>query len=308
MSLNVMYEQREQDIVFLSGRHHVDAPPHLHRELEVIALLEGDVLACADSLHCEMHAGDLFFSFPNQIHSYEQLTPETHVGFLFKPDLVPEMMELFTVGLPKSPVIVGGANDPRIRALLDALLETRTRGSFPYLHELRRGYLLALCSEVLPRMDVAKLPGDSEALRAIVSFCTRNFAENLSLSLLEEKLHLNKYYISHLFCDKLGLRFNDYINSLRISEACRYLSGSAHSVTEIALLVGFNTSRTFNRAFVRQMGESPTDYRRRKLAQTGKEARAPRPPAQAVSPSLHPGAHEGGRDGDAAGKDLCCCP
>ncbi len=303
MSLNVFYEQREQDVAFL-GRHRVDAPPHLHRELEVIALLEGDVLACADSLHCEMHAGDLFLSFPNQIHSYETLSAkEEHLGFLFKPDLVPEMMELFTMSLPKTPVIVGGAADPKIRLLLDALLETRSREPFPHLHDLRRGYLLALCSELIPRMDVVKLPGDSEALRAIVSFCTRNFAENLSLSLLEEKLHLNKYYISHLFCDKLGLRFNDYINSLRVSEACRYLLNSAHSVTEIASLVGFNTPRTFNRAFIRQKGESPTDYRKRKLVH--KEGAAPkreeRPSSMPASSSLSEGAL------DSCCEDGCCC-
>ncbi|MBE6605155.1 MAG: AraC family transcriptional regulator [Ruminococcaceae bacterium] len=33
-------------------------------------------------------------------------------------------------------------------------------------------------------------------------------------------------------------------------------------LTQIASLVGFNTSRTFNRAFVRQMGTTPSDYRR----------------------------------------------
>ena len=103
---------------------------------------------------------------------------------------------------------------------------------------------------------------DSGALRAIVSFCTANFAENLSLALLEEKLHLNKYYISHLFSKKLGLRFNDYINSLRISEACRYLLNSDTSITEISELVGFNTQRTFNRAFIKAMGQTPGEYRK----------------------------------------------
>ena len=262
MSLNVRYEQKTQDIAFLGG-HNVQCLPHLHRELELICLLEGEVVAYADSTRCVLHAGDVFLTFPNQIHSYEKRTPETHVGFIFKPDIVPEMMETFTMGLPQSPVIKGAANEPRIRALIDALTETREREPFSHLSDLRRGYLLALCAELIPLMTVVKLPvGDSESLRTIVSFCTRNYAENLSLSLLEEKLHLNKYYISHLFSGRLGLRFNDYINSLRISEACRYLLNSDHSITEIGSLVGFNTPRTFNRAFIKQMGVSPTDYRR----------------------------------------------
>ncbi|MBQ8309457.1 MAG: AraC family transcriptional regulator [Clostridia bacterium] len=272
MSLNVRYEHRfSQDVSFLQGVANIQCLPHLHHELEMICLLEGSVVAYADSVRCEIHAGDIFLSFPNQIHYYEGDPFERHVGFIFKPDLIPEMMETFTMGLPQSPVIRGAANDPRVRTLIDSLFGTYDREDYPHISELRRGYLLALCAELLPRMTIVKLPvGDSESLRAIVSFCSRNYAENLSLSLLEEKLHLNKFYISHLLSGKLGLHFNDYVNSLRVSEACRYLSNSDYSITEIGSRVGFNTPRTFNRAFIKQMGVSPTEYR--KMRQSGKQS------------------------------------
>ena len=291
MSLNVKYEQKLPDIAFLGG-HNIQCMPHLHRELELICILEGEVVAYADSVRCELHAGDLFLTFPNQIHSYEKLTPETHVGFIFKPDLLPEMMETFTMGTPRSPVIRGGAYDPQLRALIDALTDTREQLGTSHLPELRRGYLLALCAQLLPRMTIVKLPvGDSETLRTIVSFCTQNYAENLSLSLLEEKLHLNKYYISHLFSGRLGMGFNDYINSLRISEACRYLLNSDNSITEIGSLVGFNTPRTFNRAFVRQMGMSPTEYRKQRLREIKEHIRnsmEPPTPHHTVPSSITP--------------------
>ncbi|MBE6588745.1 MAG: helix-turn-helix domain-containing protein [Ruminococcaceae bacterium] len=264
MSLNVKYEYKSQDIAFLAGNS-LSPLPHLHRDLEMICILEGEAVAYADSTRCELHAGDVFLSFPNQIHYYETHTPMKHVGFIFKPDLLPEMMETFTMGLPQQPFIRGVASEPQVRVLIDALFETHGRENYPHLSELRRGYLLALCAELLPRMTVVKLPvGDSASLRAIVSFCSRNYSENLSLSLLEEKLHLNKFYISHLISGKLGLRFNDYVNSLRVSEACRYLLNSDHSITEIGSLVGFNTPRTFNRAFIKQMGVSPTEYRKQR--------------------------------------------
>ncbi len=264
MSLHIVYEHKHSDITFIGGNQ-IQCMPHLHRELELIYMVEGEVVAYADSIRYTIGPGDVFLTFPNQIHSYEKLTPETHIGFIFKPDLLPELMETFTMGIPHSSVISRAGDDPGIRTLLEMLYATRERESFSHLSELRRGYLLSLCAELIPRMRISKLSvGDSETLRTIVSFCTRNYAENLSLSLLEEKLHLNKFYISHLFSGRLGLRFNDYINSLRTSEACRYLLNSDYSITEIGSMVGFNTPRTFNRAFIRQMGISPTEYRKQR--------------------------------------------
>lgn len=269
MSLNVFYERKSQNVSFLGGVNTLHCLPHLHRELEMVCLLEGESVAYADTVRCELHAGDVFLSFPNQIHYYDRGPHESHVGFIFKPDILPELMETFTMGLPRSPVIRGALEFPQLRVLVDALYSTREREHDAHVSDLRRGYLLALCAELVQRMTVDKLPvGDSNSLRAIVSFCNRNYAENLSLSLLEEKLHLNKFYISHLISGKLGLGFNDYVNSLRVSEACRYLLNSGHSITEIGALVGFNTPRTFNRAFIKQMGMSPTEYRRKKQTES----------------------------------------
>lgn len=266
MPVHFLYEKKIQPISYgdyTEGKHQLQCSPHLHRELELVCMLEGDTVAFADSNREEIHSGDIFLTFPNQIHYYESHGVEKYHIFILKPDLMPEFVELFTMGIPETPVVRGALGEERVKNTVDALQFACKQEKSPYSTDLVRGYLLALFSEILPRMPIRKLAlGDSDALRAIVSFCTQNFSENLSLSLLEEKLHLNKYYISHLFSRKLGLRFNDYINSLRVSEACRYLLNSDLSITEISNLVGFNTLRTFNRSFIKQIGVSPSEYRK----------------------------------------------
>ena len=250
-------------------------------------MMEGETTVCVDSTRHTLRAGDVFLSFPNQIHSYESHGPERFYLFIIKPDLMPDLMETFTTGVPTSPIIQGAANRVHIRRLFDSLAETCTEDSAErsYTATLRRGYLLALFSELLSMMSITRLSvSDCGALRSIVAFCDKNYSENLSLSLLEEKLHLNKYYISHLFSEKLGLRFNDYINSLRISEACRYLVHTDHSITEISEIVGFNTLRTFNRAFMKQLGISPSEYRKKDLSSSKQKSGG----APAVEPQVVP--------------------
>ena len=281
MSLNnIRYEHRSS---LLSMREHtvggtpgkLACAPHLHRDLELVYMIEGQSVGYADTVRCEIDTGDIFLTFPNQIHFYESHMQENYMIFIFSPDLLPEFSEMLTMAIPKSPLLKGAGTSPEVRRLLSALMESKsllnTGAEDSYLRNLNRGYLLSLFSLLLPQMDLEQIAlNESGALRAIVSFCTRNFSENLSLSLLEERLHLNKYYISHLFSKKLGLRFNDYINSLRVSEACRYLLNSNESITEISEHVGFNTQRTFNRAFIKAMGMTPGEYRKKNFSNTVK--------------------------------------
>ena len=278
MSLNVKYEQRSA-ILSIKDRNNrrgkLGCMPHLHREIEMVYMLDGDAIGYADTVRTEIHSGDIFLTFPNQIHFYETLGPEKFWIYIFSPDLIPEFSETLSLAIPSTPLLKGAGEQPEIKRLLTALIENKERmndSDDPYLNNLNRGYLLSLFSLLLPQMELEQISiSDSGALRAIVSFCTSNFSENLSLSLLEEKLHLNKYYISHLFSQKLGLRFNDYVNSLRISEACRYLLNSDSTITEISETVGFNTQRTFNRAFIKAMGITPGEYRKKNFTASKQE-------------------------------------
>ncbi|MBQ9806466.1 MAG: helix-turn-helix transcriptional regulator [Clostridia bacterium] len=272
MSLTpIKYEKRIQDIYFRDMRENktrsIACAPHLHRELELVYFVEGETIGVADSARNILRGGDVFLSFPNQVHSYIKTSDvERYVIFILKADMIPEFAELFASGVPESPVIQGAGNDPQIKLLFELLINAckATEEGDTYGAAQRRGYLLALFSALLPRMKISKLSlGDSNTLRSIVAFCAQNYSENLSLSLLQERLHLNKYYISHLFNDKLKIRFNDYINALRINEACRFLANTESSITEISEQVGFNTLRTFNRAFMKHVGSSPSDYRKR---------------------------------------------
>lgn len=270
MSLNVRYEKKDKDIYYgISGPcNRLQCSAHLHRELELVLYRAGETVAAADSRRYNLKPGDLFLTFPNQIHSYETAVKEDYSIMILKPDLIPELSDELELSVPESAVVAGGAFDQRINALFDAIVAIcrQPEEAVSYRTEKLHGYLLALFAEILSGMKLIGVPqDDSGALRSIIFYCTRHYMGDLSLSVLSDKLGLNRYYISHLFSQKLGMRFNDYVNSLRISEACRMLLNSDDSVTDICFHVGFGTLRTFNRAFIKHTGRTPSDYRKSAL-------------------------------------------
>ena len=239
-------------------------PPHLHRDLELVCLWEGEIDLRVDATAYSMRSGDLLLIFPDQVHSFEDERDARYYRIRVSPDLFPDLAAEFHGNAPASPILIGALYLSKIRSLLDTLEELvrDPEGEHEYSQSVRRGYLQALLSELLSMTAVRRVGKETVTVRAIVAFCTANFAESLSLDLLSERLGLNQFYISRLFGERVGLPFNDFINLLRLCEACRYLRHTKLSVSDICERVGFNTPRTFNRAFLKHFGTSPSEYRR----------------------------------------------
>jgi AraC-like DNA-binding protein len=86
----------------------------------------------------------------------------------------------------------------------------------------------------------------------------------LKLETLADKLELPKHYVSQVINQHFQVNFFEYINLLRIQEAKELLLASdknAMNIIEVAYAVGYNTKNTFNNAFRRIVGLTPTEFR-----------------------------------------------
>ena len=63
-----------------------------------------------------------------------------------------------------------------------------------------------------------------------------------------------------------GVLFNDVLDELRFRAAKSYLAQRDIAATEVAYLLGFAEQSSFNRAFKRWAGQTPTEYRRQATA------------------------------------------
>ena len=237
---------------------------HLHYHIELALVTEGKTRVTIDNSVYDVEAGDIIIVFPNQVHRFDTIEREKYILLIVNPDIISELTRMFTSFLPQNNLIKGGALCEDLWYLASKISD-EYYGNESFREEILRGYLLAFFGRILQKMQLKDIESkESNVLGLILNYCINNYDKNISLDILEKELHISKYYISHTMSNKLHMGFNDYINSIRVSNACKYLKKTDKSITEISDLVGFNTMRTFNRAFQKQMNMTPSEYRAKK--------------------------------------------
>jgi len=86
--------------------------------------------------------------------------------------------------------------------------------------------------------------------------------ESLSLKRLSEEVRESENHISETLSQHLNTNFFQFVNGFRIEAAKTALIESTKQVTIIAFEVGFNSKSTFNTAFKKIVGQSPSVYRK----------------------------------------------
>jgi AraC-like DNA-binding protein len=88
----------------------------------------------------------------------------------------------------------------------------------------------------------------------------------VSLTDLSEQLSVSTKHLSQVINQSFNKSFFDFINSYRIQEARQILKESRDdklTVLEVMYQVGFNSKSSFNTAFKKETGQTPTEFRKK---------------------------------------------
>ncbi|MDC3255098.1 helix-turn-helix domain-containing protein [bacterium] len=111
------------------------------------------------------------------------------------------------------------------------------------------------------RLVIMRQNEEPAAVTKTKRFIVENFAENLSLGQMAFQSGVSTFYLCKCFKKATGMTLTEFIGRVRIEKAKLILLNSSHSISEIALDVGFNSLSQFNRMFSRYVGEPPTKFR-----------------------------------------------
>lgn len=247
---------------------------HFHKEMELTLFTDGEGTRFVGDAIGAFGSGDLVLlgeRLPHHWHtsgsssglSIQWHFPESHPVWAFPENL--ELRQLFKRA--ERGLHLRGRTAATVTALMQEV--ARGRGAGQLATMLR---LLAEVAEA-PEADLALLSSRSfshraeshhqKAISRSVQYLVANFRDEVRLDDLLKISGLSRPTFARQFKQHSGRSFSAFVNQLRLQAARRELRDGDRGVLDVALACGFRQVTFFNRLFRRELGCTPTEYRRR---------------------------------------------
>ncbi len=244
---------------------------HWHKEFEVIRVISGKLNAFIDNVEYTLFGGDILVASSGCLHRaipddciYECMVFDLNMLRKQQNDVIAEYI---------LPIL---NSNVRISSLIpkdDGLLYATINSVFYAMRYKNKYYELDVYSGLFKFFSLMYSQGNivptanklrtqqAEKISALLDWIEVNFAEPVSLKLLAEKCSLSEKYLCKIFKIYTSKTPIEYINELRIENACHEMTVKGHSVTESAISSGFNDLSYFSKLFKSQKGMTPKQYR-----------------------------------------------
>ncbi len=250
---------------------------HAHEEYELHLIVETRGKAFVGDYIGDFKAGDLFMTGPNLPHNWitdqvwsqpvetrDMLIQFSHESVEKLADGFPEFSPVLQLlQLAESGIFFEGFNPTFARGHMESIRDNRGAERIlafvrflVRLHEHAEKKTLSLSKLIQPE-------GGSKQARIalVVDHVTKNYFDGFSVAQAAKMANMTEITFSRNFYAVTGHSFVDFLNRIRIGQACGMLYASDAQITAIAQEAGFRNLANFNRHFLKVRGMTPSEYR-----------------------------------------------
>ncbi len=271
-----MYTEHKNEGIYLDKEVRVPTftmtYEHVHDYCEIFYLKSGNCIYSIKNALYHLSAGDLFIVAPGDSHCtrYEGSVPCERIVLSCRLDSIPKEFQekhptLITSLSHSGKVIFSKKICMELEHLLKQMLNENNipdEYSFDFLqHQLVLLLLWIQRNGIFVYEQIDQTKEISFDIEKALRYIALNFSLPLKLEDVAREINLSPTYLSKKFKKITGLTFTEYVNFIRIRQACQMLLTTDGSITQIALNCGFNSSNYFKDCFRKINGVSPRTFR-----------------------------------------------
>lgn len=250
---------------------------HAHEEYELHLVVESRGKAFVGDYIGDFKAGDLFMTGPNLPHNWitdqvwskpidirDMLIQFSHKSVEKLAEGFPEFAQVLKMlQLAQSGIYFEGFNPTFARGHMESIRDnTGVERILAFIRFLVRLNEHAE-KETLSMTRLIQPEGGSKQARIaeVVDHITEHYYEDCSVSQAAQMANMTEITFSRNFQSVTGHSFIDFLNRIRIGQACGMLYASDDQITSIAQEAGYRNLANFNRHFLKLRGMTPSEYR-----------------------------------------------
>lgn len=244
--------------------------PHLHKEIEFLYVLSGEIKVITNNQELLLKQDDLIVFNSFQLHELIA----TSIAKIYVLQISPKFFLHFNNQLKTTTFIAKKIPLSQQTAALKYLIELgRAFFEKPKNFQLLvHGYANLFLYELLSFAPIKQLSTtehqqqlqQARQIENIYNFIHENFRQKILLSDLAKQNYFSNNYFSHFFKNTFGTSFQKYLKDLRTTEAESLLLFSNLNLLEIAFSSGFSDVKYLNQAIFEKHQVSPKEYRKDK--------------------------------------------
>ena len=237
-------------------------PPHYAETIEILVFnnVEGDVYI--DGKHFPSKGNQVYFVAPNTIHAINYKVSDGRIMILklhpaqLKPLLnLDKLLEYHQKTYADLPA--------RLSDYDQMLQVANVFKSSDDIHEVLisiLNFFRLLITHANPLGSSGKtISSKDNKLKSIIEWTEQNCTRKLSLDEVSVRFGYTKHYFCQKFKNATGITYLTYLNTLRISRACKLLR-AGKTITEVCDECGFDDISYFSQLFKKITGLSPKNY------------------------------------------------
>ena len=159
--------------------------------------------------------------------------------------------------------------DKKIYTLIKTFVSEST-SEIPYMNSL----MLCLLQETVIRLLQSEFIGqksekpvttarqhyEDELLEKILAYIDETIYEPITIAEICQKFSMSRSSLQILFKENMDMPPKKYINELKLEKSRQMICENKYTISEIALMLGFNSIHYFSRAFTQKYSMAPSEY------------------------------------------------
>lgn len=101
---------------------------------------------------------------------------------------------------------------------------------------------------------------ESERINDVINYILTHYKEDIPLKTIAEVANYSKAAFCRFFKQRTRKTFSEFLNEVRVSQACKLLRNTDMNISQICYKSGYNNVSNFNRQFKKLTGTTPKSY------------------------------------------------